>query len=127
MVVHKKNEGFTLIELLVVLAIVATLLSLVTPRYFKSIERAKEAALQQNLSTIRDAIDKFYEDKGRFPGNLEELVAARYLRSIPKDPVTDSQNSWVPVGASQGDKAGIANVKSGAPGTSSTGLPFVEF
>ncbi|MFN9490613.1 MAG: type II secretion system protein [Betaproteobacteria bacterium] len=127
MVTSIKRSGFTLIELLVVLAVVATLLSLVAPRYFQSIDRAKEAALQQNLSTIRDAIDKFHEDKGRFPGNLEELVTARYLRAIPKDPVTESQNSWIPVAATKGDKGGIANVKSGAPGTSLTGVPFAEF
>ena len=88
-------RAFTLIELLVVLAIIATLLSLVAPRYFKSIDRSKEVVLKENLFTLRDALDKYYDDKGRYPNVLEELVAGRYLRQVPIDPITESSTSWI--------------------------------
>lgn len=120
-------RAFTLIELLVVLAIVATLLSLVSPRYFKSIDRAKEAALQENLFTLRDALDKYHEDKGRYPNTLEELVAGHYLRKVPVDPITESNSSWIPVAPPDAGKGGIFNVKSGAPGAAASGVPFAEF
>jgi general secretion pathway protein G len=121
------SRAFTLIELLVVLAIVATLLSLVAPRYFKSIERAKETALQENLVTLRGALDKYYEDKGRYPATLDELVSGRYLRRMPVDPITENTTSWIPVPPPDATKGGIFNVKSGAPGTSSSGVPFADF
>lgn len=120
-------RAFTLIELLVVLAIIATLLSLVAPRYFKSIDRAKEVTLKENLFTLRDALDKYYDDKGRYPNTLDELVAARYLRRVPQDPITESESSWVPVSAPDPAKGGIASVKSGAAGVASSGVPFAEF
>lgn len=123
----KSNRAFTLIELLVVLAIIATLLSLVTPRYFKSIDRAKEAALQENLFTLRDALDKYHEDKGRYPNTLEDLVAGRYLRKVPVDPITESSTSWIPVAPPDATKGGIFNVKSGATGAAGSGVPFAEF
>lgn len=120
-------RAFTLIELLVVLAIIATLLTLVAPRYFKSVDRSKEVALKENLFTLRDALDKYYDDKGRYPGTLDELVTGRYLRRVPIDPITESDTSWVPVAAPDATKVGIANVKSGATGVASSGVPFVEF
>jgi general secretion pathway protein G len=125
--VRLRTQAFTLIELLVVLAIVATLLSLVSPRYFKSIDRAKEAALKENLFTLRDALDKYHEDKGRYPNALEELVSERYLRKVPVDPITESSSSWIPVPPADATKGGIFNVKSGAEGAAATGIPFAEF
>ena len=82
-------KGFTLIELLVVLAIVATLLTLVAPRYFSQLETSKEVVLKDNLRSTREVIDKFYGDIGRYPDSLDELVEKKYLRSLPFDPVTD--------------------------------------
>ena len=120
-------RAFTLIELLVVLAIVATLLSLVSPRYFKSIDRAKETALHENLFTLRNALDKYHEDKGRYPNTLEDLVAGRYLRKVPVDPITESSTSWIPVAPPDAAKGGIFNVKSGATGAAASGVPFAEF
>ena len=84
------QTGFTFIELLVVMAIIATLLSIAYPRYFNSLDRAKEAVLKQDLGILRDAIDQFYSDTGNYPLNLEELVERSYLRSIPIDPLTES-------------------------------------
>jgi general secretion pathway protein G len=85
-----RTRGFTLIELLVVLAIVSTLLMLVAPRYFQSVDAAKEAVLRDNLRTTRDTIDKFHADLGRYPDSLEEMVERKYLRALPIDPITES-------------------------------------
>jgi general secretion pathway protein G len=77
-----KIRGFTLVELMVVLTIIALLISIVAPDYVGRTRRAEEAVLKQNLSTMRDALDKHYADAGRYPGSLDELVAKRYLRAI---------------------------------------------
>ncbi|MBL0943573.1 MAG: prepilin-type N-terminal cleavage/methylation domain-containing protein [Hydrogenophaga sp.] len=114
-----RSRGFTLIELLVVMAIVATLLTLVTPRYFAQVERAREVALRETLGVTRAAIDRFHGDHDRYPASLEELVDKRYLRSLPLDPVTERSDSWVllpPPGRADGEAAGGAvwDLRSGA-------------
>lgn len=124
---NSRQPAFTLIELLVVFAIIATLLSLVAPRYFKSIDHAKEVALRENLVTLRDALDKYYDDTGRYPNALDDLVSAKYLRSIPVDPVTDSQSSWIILPPQDVKKGAVFDVKSGATGTASSGVPYSEF
>ena len=88
------NNGFTLIEILVVLAIIAMLLSLVTPRYFDSMSRSKEKILKNDLIVIREAIDKYYSDKNVYPDSMEDLVQYKYLRELPVDPITDSPVTW---------------------------------
>lgn len=110
-----RQGGFTLIELLVVMAILATLLSLVAPRYFDSVERGKEAALRTNLRMLREAIDKHRADTGRLPESLEQLVESRYLRAVPLDPVTDRMD-WILVPMPGGAMAGVYDVHSGASG-----------
>lgn len=109
-----RADGFTLIELLVVLAIVGTLLALVAPRYATSIERAKEAALKQNLATTRDAIDKYHADFGKFPTSLDDLVTKKYLRRIPLDPLTESTTTWVVVTPPDSALPSVADIRSGA-------------
>lgn len=89
------HKGFTLIELLVVLTIMATLLAIVTPKYFNSVDKAKEAVLKANLRLTREAIDKYKADHQRYPDTLKQLVIERYLSSVPTDPFTDSVDSWV--------------------------------
>ena len=123
-----KRRGFTLIELLVVMAIIATLLSVALPRYFHSVERSKEVTLQQSLSVMRDAIDKFYADQGRYPGALQDLAQARYLRALAIDPVTGSTETWVVVAPPPGALGGgnVYDVRSGAPGKTSEGKDFSE-
>ena len=111
-----KRRGFTLIELLVVMAIIATLLSVALPRYFHSVERSKEVTLQQSLSVMRDAIDKFYSDHGRYPGSLQDLAQARYLRSVPRDPFTQSASTWTAVPPADPKKGGIFDIHSSAKG-----------
>jgi general secretion pathway protein G len=90
------SRGFTLIELTIVLALVALLLTIAVPRYFHVLDNGKAAVQRQNLATMRDAIDKFYGDLGRYPDELDELVRKKYLRSIPVDPLTDKPN-WTVV------------------------------
>ena len=103
----RRQSAFTLIELLVVFAIIATLLSLVAPRYFQSLDRSKEAALRENLSTLRHALDKYQDDTGKYPNSIEDLVNAKYLRKIPVDPVTDSAGSWILIAPADAKKGGI--------------------
>ncbi|MDP1557401.1 MAG: prepilin-type N-terminal cleavage/methylation domain-containing protein [Nitrosomonas sp.] len=122
-----KYKGFTLIELLVVMAIIATLLSIVAPRYFNSIEKAKETVLRQDLSIMRDAIDNFYSDMGSYPITLEELVERRYIRSIPIDPLTESNMTWVEVPPFNEEEDGISDVHSGYSGQALDGSFYEEW
>lgn len=111
-----KLKGFTLVELMVVLAVIALLLSVVVPDYMGKLRRAEEAVLQENLALMRDSLDKHYADTGRYPTSLEELVAKHYLRSIPKDPFTQSASTWVPVPPQDTRKGNVWDVKSAAKG-----------
>ena len=121
-------SAFTLIELIIVLAILALLLTLAVPRYFAHIERAKEATLKQDLAVMRDAIDKFHGDKGRYPESLEELVTLRYMRSVPVDPITESTASWRTLAPKDTEvKGSVYDVKSGAEGKSLDGKPFADW
>lgn len=123
----RKKNGFTLIELLVVMAIIATLLSIVAPRYFNSIEKAKEAVLKQDLHIMRDAIDKFHSDMGSYPITLEELVERRYLRNIPIDPMTESNTTWLIVPPVNDEEEGVYDVHSGYPGQALDGTYYEEW
>ncbi len=127
MTVSKSNCGFTLIELLVVMAIIATLLSIVAPRYFQSIEKAKEAVLKQDLAIMRDAIDQFYSDIGNYPLDLEELVDRRYLRRLPVDPFTDSDTTWIEVPPQNEEEEGVYDVHSGYTGIAMDGSYYEEW
>ena len=122
------RHGFTLVELLVVLAIIAILLTLATPRYFRSLDKSKEAVLREDLSVMRDALDKYYGDRGEYPDALSDLVTQKYLRTIPQDPITDSAATWVAVPPAEENIAGnVYDVKSGAPGKGIDGLPYKEW
>lgn len=116
--------GFTLIELLVVLAIVALLLTVTVPRYFQSIDTAKETILVENLRTTREMIDKYYGDTGQYPTSLEVLVEKKYLRALPVDPVSDLPLLLV---LREGEvKGAIYDIKSASPGKNRSGIPFSE-
>ena len=122
-----KCRGFTLIELLVVLGIIALLLTLAVPRYFPTVDAAKETILADNLRNMRDVIDQFYADRGRYPDSLEQLVDKKYLRSLPVDPITDSNASWILVPPEDATKGAIYSIRSGAPGNSRSGKPYSEW
>jgi general secretion pathway protein G len=124
--------GFTLIELTVVLALIMILAAMGTVEYRNSIKRAQEAVLAEDLFRMRDAIDQYYADKAAYPANLDALVSEGYLRRVPKDPFTNSTETWQTV-PSEPDPAnptadiGIVDIKSGAEGTSLDGRPYAEF
>lgn len=122
-----KRGGFTLIELLVVIAIIATLLTLAVPRYFTSVEKSKETVLHENLNIMRDALQKYYGDKGVYPENLEGLAREKYLRAIPVDPITDSAATWIVVPPEDPKKGGVYDVRSGAPGKGTDGTNYGEW
>lgn len=104
-----RARGFTLIELLVVFTLLALLLSIAAPRYLSTVDNSKDKVRQQNLATLRDALDKFKSDKGRYPNELSDLVNAQYLRSLPFDPVTGTQ-AWVPLTHPTGLEQGVYDV-----------------
>ena len=120
-------RGFTLIELLVVMSIIALLLSIAAPRYFNSIQKSKEAVLRQDLSTMRDAIDKYYGDNGKYPDTLDDLVSKKYLRQLPIDPITDQGYTWVMVPPADADKGGVYDLHSGAAGNGHDGTPYADW
>ena len=124
---RRPDCGFTLIELIVVLAILSLLLTIAVPRYFAHVERAKEATLKQDLNIMRDAIDKFHGDRGRYPEALEELVTMRYIRNVPVDPITESATSWKVIPPTDTEaKGSVYDVKSGAEGKTRDGVPYAE-
>ena len=123
------------------MAMVALLLTLALPRYFQSIDVSKETILVENLRVTRDAIDKFYGDKGRYPGSLDELVESKYLRSVPFDPFTKSAETWIlvfeeegegeeeepgppPIPGEEGEGPGVIDVRSGSNRKSLDGTPY---
>lgn len=122
-----KQTGFTLIELLVVMVIISLLLSLAMPRYFHSVEKAKEAVLRENLALTRQALDKYYGDNGKYPDALDLLVSKKYLRSLPFDPMTDSNTTWILVPPDMPEKVGVFDIKSGAPGRALDGSKYKDW
>jgi len=119
--------GFTLIELLVVMTIVALLLTLALPRYFGSIDKSKEAVLKENLHQMREAISRYYADKGRYPESLETLTTDKYLRRVPVDPITESTTTWQIVAPQDTEKTGVYDIKSGAQGKSRDGSEYSQW
>ncbi len=119
-----KRSGCTLVELMVVLTIIALLLALVVPDYVGRVRRAEEAVLQENLTVMRDALDKHFGDAGRYPATLEELVSKRYLRAIPKDPMTQASTTWIITAPTDPKKGGVYDVRSGAKGVGMNGTPY---
>lgn len=108
---NTRRRGFTMIELVIVMAMLGLLLSLALPQYMATLERGREQVLQQNLAALREALDKFYGDRGRYPDTLEDLVTQRYLRAIPVDPFTEAPN-WVVVAPKDSAKGGVIDVQS---------------
>ena len=131
-IVRRRDSGWTLIELLIVIALVMILATMALTQYRGSILAAKEAALKSDLFLMRDAIDQYYADKGRYPESLQTLVSESYLRAVPKDPFTNSSDTWQTVNAepepgSTASTTGIYDVKSGADGVSSDGSRYADW
>ena len=123
----RQHRGFTVIELLVVLAAIGLLLAVAAPRYVQHLDNARDVALKKDLHELRDAIDKFDGDQGRYPAALDELVTRRYLRALPVDPVTQRSDTWVIVAPASQGGAGVYDVRSGAKGQAADGSAYATW
>src|SRR5579884_3941339 len=126
------GRGFTLIELMIVMAIIAILVSIAVPIYNRSITRAKESVLRNNLFTMRTVIDEYTYDKQKAPQNLSDLVSEGYLRQIPVDPMTGSSDTWKVImedtlNAVNQTEPGIFDVRSGSDKTSLDGTAYSDW
>lgn len=125
-------SGFTLIELLIVIALVTVLAGIGMASYQNGVIRAREAVLKEDLFRMRDAIDQYYADKAQYPSDLQALVSEGYLRQVPKDPMTDSADTWVTVPAepdplNPSGLVGIYDVKSGSEKTALDGSKYSDW
>jgi general secretion pathway protein G len=129
---RRGQRGWTLIELVIVMAIITVLAALATVGARNAVDAAREATLKEDLFRMRDAIDQYYADKGKYPADLQALVTDQYMREVPVDPISRSRDSWQTIPAEPDPsnptaEPGIFNVKSGAEGTSLQGTPYSEF
>jgi general secretion pathway protein G len=115
-------NGFTLLELMIVVSIIGILATLAVPSYQASVVKAKEAALRQDLSTLRDVLDQHKADQGKYPPSLSALVGTGYLRGIPKDPFTGATTTWQEI--SDPVEGGVVDVFSGAEFVGTDGTPY---
>lgn len=140
--VSRRERGFTLLELIIVVAMIGILASIAMPALKDMPRRAKESVLKTNLRTLREVIDQFYGDKGRYPASLDELVETKYLRQVPFDPFTKSAQTWVlvleeetteedagppPTGDEEEAGPGIIDVHSGSSATALDGTPYAKW
>ncbi len=109
-----RQRAFTLIEMLVVMTLIATLLTLAVPRYFTALDNGRMRVQTQNLATLRDAIDKFFADQGRYPDSLDELVTKKYLRQIPLDPISEAPN-WLVIAPKDSAQGNVYDVAPSPP------------
>ena len=129
---RRADGGFTLVELLIVISLISILAAMGLVQYRNSVVSAKEATLKQDLFRMRDAIDQYYADKGKYPSALDSLVSDGYMRRIPEDPFTKSADSWQTVPAepdpnNPSGEPGVYDVKSGAQGTSLDGSNYTDW
>ncbi len=125
-------RGFTFIEMMVVMAIIAVLISMAIPIYQKSIIRARESVLSNNLFTLRTVIDNYTYDKEKAPSTLQDLVTEGYLRQVPSDPMTGTSQDWKvimedPGSAVNQDNPGIFDIRSGSDKIGLNGIPYSDW
>ena len=126
---RRDERGFTLIEMMIVISIIIILTAIAVPIYKQHILHAREAVLKEDLYTLRNSIDQFTQDKDKAPQSLDDLVSSGYMRMLPKDPFTDSNQTWEPVSddsiqvLGQTD-TGITDVHSGSKLVGSDGTAY---
>lgn len=130
--IRRALRGFTFVELMVVVTIIVILITIAIPVYQKSIVRTKESVLKNNLFTLRTVIDNYTYDKQKAPQSLQDLVTEGYLRDVPTDPMTGSNQTWKtimedPTQAVDQDNPGIFDVKSGSDKTSLDGSAYADW
>ena len=129
---NRRSFGFTLIEMMIVMAIIVILISVAIPFYQKAIIRAKESVLHNNLFAMRSAIDEYTYDKQKAPQSLQDIVTQGYLREVPRDPITGTNDSWKIIMEDSGQavnstEPGIFDVRSGATGKSLEGTSYSDW
>jgi len=129
---NKAQKGFTLIELLIVMTIIGILASIVVPNYQRNLIKAREAVLMEDLYQMRRAIDAYFADNIKYPESLDDLVASKYLRDIPRDPFTKATDTWEeipPTPTIEGEIAegGLEDVKSGSDLVGLNGVPYRDW
>jgi general secretion pathway protein G len=132
MAVQRATGGYTLVELMIVVTLIIILASVGLATYSNSVHRAREAVLKEDLFRMRDAIDQYYADKNKYPASLQDLVSDGYLREIPKDPITDSADTWVienaePDPNNLAAELGVYNVRSGSEAVAMDGTKYSEW
>jgi general secretion pathway protein G len=126
---RRHQSGFTLIELMIVMAIIGILITLAIPSFVGAVKHAREAALKEDLQTMRTAIDTYTMDKQKGPQSLDDLVQDGYIRAIPEDPMTRSKDTWVTdttesMYSLDETEPGINDIHSGSTETGSDGQPY---
>jgi general secretion pathway protein G len=129
---QRGRKGFTFVELMIVMAIIAVLLAVALPIYTRSITRAKESVLKNNLFTMRTVIDEYTYDKQKAPQTLQDLVTDGYLRQVPMDPITGAPDSWKIIEEDASNtvnqsQPGIFDIRSGSDKISLEGTPYSEW
>ena len=130
--INRRRFGYTLIELIIVMAIISILVSIAVPLYQKSLTRTKETMLHSHLSLLRTVIDEYTFDKKKAPQTLDDLVGEGYLRAVPIDPITGSDQTWRKIvedslSAVDQTQPGIYDVRSGSDLKSLEGTPYSEW
>jgi len=127
-----RETGFTLVELLIVISLISILAAMGLVQYRNAVISSRESVLHTDLFRMRDAIDQYYADKGKYPSTLDSLVSEGYMRKLPEDPMTKSSDTWVTVPAepdpnNPSAEPGVYDVKSGAPGTGLDGTSYSDW
>jgi general secretion pathway protein G len=123
----KDQQGYTLIEMMIVISIISILATMALPSFQKQLVRAKETNLRRSLFIMRDTIDQYFADHGRYPGSLQDLETEKYIRQIPMDPFTGSPDSWVTIPPEGFAEGNIYDVHSGSNKVSLDGTPYNEW
>jgi general secretion pathway protein G len=117
----------TLVELIVAFSIMLVLTTMAVPLARSKVKAERERDLVNALREMRDAIDKYHGDRGRYPDSLDELVRAHYLRALPVDPVTDRSDTWQSVAPVDDPAGGLYDIRSGAAGTAHDGSAYADW
>jgi general secretion pathway protein G len=121
------KQGYTLIEMMIVISIISILATIALPNFQRSLVRAKETNLRRTLFIMRDTIDQYYADNGRYPDSLLDLESAKYIRQIPLDPFTGRTDTWVTIPPEGFAEGNVYDVHSGSNKVGLEGVPYNEW